>query len=116
MKKITRNNKRLHRTRRIRSKVVGTAQKPRLSVFRSLTTMSVQVIDDANHSTIVSASLGEIKGAKNTIDGAGKLGELIAKKVQEKKISEVVFDRAGYKYHGKVKALAEGARQAGLKF
>lgn len=114
--KTTRNAKRLHRAKRVRAKVSGTTQRPRLNVFRSLTTMSVQVIDDTTQATIVSAHLGEIKGAKNTVDGAMKLGELIAKKAQEKKITDVVFDRAGYKYHGKVKALAEAARQKGLKF
>lgn len=114
--KTTRNNKRQHRAQRVRAKVVGTVEMPRLNVFRSLTTMSVQVIDDVNGNTLVSANLKEIKDAKNTVDGAAKLGELIAKKAKEKKINEVVFDRAGYKYHGKVKALAEGARQAGLKF
>jgi large subunit ribosomal protein L18 len=74
------------------------------------------LIDDANHTTLVSADLAEIKGAKNTIEGAEKLGELIAKKASEKKITEVVFDRAGYKYHGKVRSLAESARAAGLQF
>ncbi|PID52360.1 MAG: 50S ribosomal protein L18 [Candidatus Moraniibacteriota bacterium] len=112
----TRNNKRLHRANRVRSKISGTPERPRLSVFRSLTTMTVQVIDDTNDKTIVSAKLAEIKGAKNSVEGAKKLGELIAQKANEKKITEVVFDRAGYKYHGKVKALADAARQSGLKF
>lgn len=114
--KTTRNNKRLHRANRVRSKVSGTSERPRLSVFRSLTTMTVQIIDDTNDKTIVSAKLTEIKDAKNTVEGAMELGILIAKKAQKAKIIEVVFDRSGYKYHGKVKALAEGARQAGLKF
>ena len=114
--KTTRNNKRLHRAGRVRAKVSGTSERPRLSVFRSLTTMTVQMIDDTNDKTLVSARLAEIKDAKNTVEGAEKLGALIAKKAQEKKIEEIVFDRAGYKYHGKVKALADAARQAGLKF
>lgn len=114
--KTTRNKKRMHRAHRVRAKISGTAQRPRLNVFRSLTTMTAQVIDDVNHLTIVSAHLGEINGAKNTVEGAEKLGELIAQKAQEKKITDVVFDRAGYKYHGKVKALAEGARKKGLTF
>ena len=114
--KETRNKRRLHRARRVRAKVKGTAQRPRLNVFRSLRSMSVQIIDDENHTTLVAANLKEIKGAKNTIDGAEKLGALIAKKANDKGIQEVVFDRAGYKYHGKVKAIAESARKSGLKF
>ncbi|MEA3323263.1 MAG: 50S ribosomal protein L18, partial [Patescibacteria group bacterium] len=74
--KKTRNNKRVHRARRVRAKVSGTASRPRLNVFRSLRSMSVQMIDDANHTTLVAANLGEIKGAKNTVDGAEKLGTL----------------------------------------
>lgn len=115
MKKI-RNNKRIHRARRVRAKVSGTATRPRLNVFRSLRSMSVQMIDDVNHTTLVAANLGEIKGAKNTVEGAEKLGTLIAKKATKEGITEIVFDRAGYQYHGKVKAIAESARKGGLKF
>jgi len=114
--KKTRNSQRLHRARRIRAKISGTAVKPRLRVFRSLRTMSVQLIDDENQTTLVSANLSDVKGAKNNVEGAQQLGEVVAKKAIDKKISEVVFDRAGYKYHGKVKAIADGARSAGLKF
>ena len=114
--KKSRNNRRLHRARRIRAKISGTASRPRLRVFRSLQSMSVQLIDDENQTTLVSASLSDIKGAKNNVEGAKKIGEMIAKKASDKKITEIVFDRAGYKYHGKVKAIAEGARAAGLKF
>lgn len=114
--KKSRNNKRLHRARRVRAKISGTAVKPRLRVFRSLQTMSVQLIDDENQTTLVNANLSEVKNAKNNVEGAQKLGELTAKKATDKKITEVVFDRAGYKYHGKVRAIAEGARSAGLKF
>jgi len=114
--KNTRNNQRLHRARRVRVKISGTAERPRLNIFRSLQSISVQLIDDENNSTLASANLSEIKSAKNTVEGAEKLGKLIAKKATDKKITEVVFDRAGYKYHGKVKAVAEGARSAGLKF
>jgi large subunit ribosomal protein L18 len=78
--------------------------------------MSVQLIDDENQTTLVSANLSDIKSAKNNVEGAQQLGEMIAKKAIDKKISEIVFDRAGYKYHGKVKAIAVGARSAGLKF
>ncbi len=112
----TRNNKRLHRAARVRAKVSGTATRPRLNVFRSLNSMSVQLIDDEKDATLVAANLAEIKGAKNTVEGATELGKLIGKKAIDKKITEVVFDRAGYKYHGKVKAIAEGARESGLKF
>ncbi len=114
--KKSRNNRRLHRARRIRAKISGTASRPRLRVFRSLQSMSVQLIDDENQTTLVSASLSDIKGAKNNVEGAKKIGEMIAKKASDKKITEIVFDRAGYKYHGKIKAIAEGARAAGLKF
>ncbi len=114
--KTTRNDKRVHRARRVRSKIAGTAERPRLCVFRSLTTMTAQIIDDTAHKTLVSAKLAEIKGAKNSVEGAAQLGTLIAEKAQKHKITEVVFDRAGYKYHGKVKALADAARQSGLTF
>jgi large subunit ribosomal protein L18 len=112
----TRNNKRLHRAARVRAKVSGTASRPRLNVFRSLRSIFVQLIDDENDTTLVAANLAEIKGANNSVESATKLGKLIGKKAVDKKITEVVFDRAGYKYHGKVKAVAEGAREAGLKF
>lgn len=112
----TRNNRRQHRAQRVRAKVSGTAECPRMRVFCSLTTISVQVIDDTKHATLVSASLKEIANAKNTVDGAAKLGALIAQKAQKANITKIVFDRGGYKYHGKVKALAEAAREAGLQF
>lgn len=106
---------RLHRKRRIRAKISGTAERPRLAVFRSLKNISAQIINDEKGITIISASTKNIK-AKNSIDGAKEVGKMIAEKCIEKKIAEVIFDRAGYKYHGKVKALAEGARENGLKF
>lgn len=112
---MSRNKTRLHRKRRIRAKVSGTAMRPRLSVYRSLTNMFVQVIDDENGKTLLSASLSEVS-KKNNIDGATKLGKAIADKCKKAKIEEVVFDRSGYKYHGKVKAIAEEARKNGLKF
>lgn len=114
--KKTRNNMRMHRTRRVRAKISGTAQRPRLHVFRSLTSLSVQIIDDVAQSTLVAASLKEISNAKNNVDGAQQLGTLIAKKAKGKGIETVVFDRSGYKYHGKIKAIAESARKAGLVF
>ena len=85
-------------------------------MFRSNKSLYVQIIDDAKRKTLVAAKLAEIKKAKNDVGGAKELGKLTAKKCQEAKIAEVVFDRGGYKYHGKVKALAEGAREGGLKF
>lgn len=108
-------NLRANRKRRIRAKVTGTAEKPRLVVFRSLRNISVQAIDDIKGVTLAAASLSGTK-IKNTVAGAEEVGMLIAKKCAEKKIVNAVFDRAGYKYHGKVKAVADGARKGGLKF
>jgi len=113
--KNSRNNLRLHRKRRIRAKVSGTANMPRLAVFKSLTSMEVQLIDDAKGVTLL-CSHGKKLKVKNDISGAKKVGEDIAKKAIAKKINKVVFDRGGYKYHGKVKAVADGAREGGLKF
>lgn len=106
---------RLRRKIRIRAKVTGTAERPRLSVHRSLRGMYVQLVDDDAGKTIVAASLKEVKG-KPTVEGAGKLGKLIAEKAKKAKIESIVFDRSGYKYHGRVKALAEAAREGGLVF
>ncbi|MDE7402150.1 MAG: 50S ribosomal protein L18 [Muribaculaceae bacterium] len=110
--KIARRNK---IKTRIRGKISGTAQRPRMSVFRSNKAIYVQVIDDLNGCTLVSASSkGMAEGTKTDI--AAKVGEEIAKKAAENGITEVVFDRNGYLYHGRVKSLAEAARKAGLKF
>lgn len=111
----SRNKLRIHRKRRIRAKISGTPERPRLAVFRSLLNISAQIIDDQLGKTLVFADLKGIK-AKNDVAGAKKLGEFLAGKCKEKKIVDVVFDRSGYRYHGKVKALAEGAREGGLKF
>jgi large subunit ribosomal protein L18 len=114
-KQQNREKMRLHRKRRIRAKISGTATRPRLAVFRSLSGISVQAIDDVAGRTIAAASLRELgKGAKNTTAGALEVGKLIAKKCADLKVAEAVFDRAGYRYHGKVKAVAEGAREGGL--
>jgi large subunit ribosomal protein L18 len=113
--KVSSNKLRVHRKRRIKAKITGTTEIPRLAVFRSLQSIQAQVINDENGTTLAAANSKEAK-EKNTIAGAEKVGELIAKKCLEKKIEKVVFDRAGYKYHGKVKALADGARKGGLKF
>lgn len=118
MKTVSRNTLRMKRRRRVRAKVVGTAERPRLAVFRSLQGMYVQVIDDAKGMTLVSANFHQLAGkqSKNTIEAAKKIGAEIAKKCADKKITTVVFDRGGYQYHGRVKALADAAREAGLKF
>lgn len=88
---------------------------PRLAVFKSLKYLNAQIIDDAAGKTLFSVTSREMK-TKNDMAGAKKVGEAIAKKCLEKKISKIVFDRSGYKYHGKVKSLADGAREGGLKF
>ena len=110
--------KRVARQKRVRAKVTGTEARPRLSVFRSLNNIYAQLIDDTKGVTIASASTldKEVKTQASNIEAAKEVGTLIAKRAAEKKIDTVVFDRNGYLYHGKVKALAEAAREAGLKF
>lgn len=110
--------KRVARQKRVRAKVTGTQARPRLSVFRSLNNIYAQLIDDTKGVTIASASTldKEVKTKASNIEAAKEVGTLIAKRAAEKKIETVVFDRNGYLYHGKVKALAEAAREAGLKF
>ncbi len=103
-----------HRAKRTRSKLFGTSQRPRLSVFRSNKYIYAQLINDENAKTLTSASSVKMK-AKNNIEVATKIGEAIAKYAQENKITQAIFDRGGYKFHGQVKAVAEGARSAGLK-
>ncbi len=100
----------------IRHKVSGTAQKPRLSVFRSNTQIYAQVIDDVNGKTIASASSLGIKEKMTKTEQAAKVGALVAKAALAAGVTEVVFDRNGYLYHGRVKQLADAAREAGLKF
>ena len=109
------------RHKRVRKNISGTATRPRLCVFRSTNHIYAQVIDDVAGNTFAAASTltPEIKkdvGGKNKVAQAGLVGTLVAKLAVGKDISEVVFDRGGYKYHGRVKALAEAAREAGLKF
>jgi large subunit ribosomal protein L18 len=115
MKKLSRNKLRLQRKRRVSAKAKGTESVPRLAIFRSLTGIWVQILNDESGKTLVAANTKEAK-VKNDLAGAKKVGALLAKKCLEKKIEKIVFDRAGYKYHGKVQALAEGAREGGLKF
>lgn len=121
LKKADKNAKRLQRHKRVRRKVFGTPQRPRLCAFRSSNNIYAQIIDDTNRVTLVAASsLDEaVKGAVNHTgnkEAAKMVGEMVAKKAVEKGITEVVFDRGGYIYHGRIKELAEGAREAGLKF
>ena len=121
LKKADKNANRLQRHKRVRRKITGTAQRPRLCVFRSANNIYAQIIDDTNRVTLAAASSleAEVKGAVNHTgnkEAARKVGELIAKKAVEKGITEVVFDRGGYLYHGRVQVLAEAAREAGLKF
>jgi large subunit ribosomal protein L18 len=117
IKKISKNEVRVRKHVRVRQKVSGTSEKPRLCVFRSNKHISAQVIDDVKGITLVSSSSVALKlNDGGNVEGAKKVGEDIAKKCLAKKIDTVVFDRAGYIYHGRVKALAEAARSAGLKF
>ncbi len=109
---------RLHRHKRVRGKVSGTPERPRLNVFRSETNIYAQIIDDTKGITLASASSLEkgFEGAGSNCEAARKVGEAIAQRAKAKGIETVVFDRGGYLYHGRVKALAEGAREGGLQF
>lgn len=106
---------------RIRRKISGTADRPRLSVFRSLNNMYAQLIDDVKGATLVEASslskdlAEELKNAKGKLVKSKAVGKLLAKKAAEKGITTAVFDRSGYQYHGRIKAVAEGAREGGMK-
>ena len=118
---VSKTNRQLERARRharVRNKISGTAERPRLCVFRSNTNIYAQIIDDVAGNTIVSASTldKEVKTKKSNVEAAKEVGTLIAKRAAKKGIKTVVFDRNGYLYHGKVKALAEAAREAGLEF
>ncbi|MEK7519455.1 MAG: 50S ribosomal protein L18 [Patescibacteria group bacterium] len=108
--------KRHRRHKRIRARIFGTKEIPRLFVFRSSRYLYAQLIDDEKGKTLVSANDQKLEKIQGKINKANELGKLIAKKALEKKISKVLFDRGGYKYHGRVKSLAEGAREGGLKF
>ncbi len=116
-KTLNKAAQRLRRRVRIRARVSGTAAVPRLSVFRSLRGVSLQLIDDAAGKTLAQASFHELpKRSKNTVVEAQAVGKLLGEKAVKLGVSQAVFDRSGYRYHGKVKAAAEGAREAGLKF
>jgi large subunit ribosomal protein L18 len=118
--RITKNEKRGHVHDRIRKKMQGTAERPRLNVYRSLNHIYVQVIDDLNGKTLVSASTAEGKKEDRRSGGnvasAKAIGKAIAERAKAKGVTQVVFDRGGYIYHGRVKAIADAAREAGLKF
>lgn len=126
MRTKIKREKRFRRHKRVRKKIFGTAARPRLFIFRSNQHIYAQLINDEKGRTLASASDLELKSTKKTqtaIQGktrkeavAYRVGKLIAKKTLEKKIEKIVFDRSGYKYHGRVRALAEGARAGGLKF
>lgn len=118
VKKTDRKMERTRRHIRVRRKISGTADRPRLCIYRSNTNLYVQIIDDVAANTLVSASTldKEIKTKHANKEAAKELGSLIAKKALDKKIETVVFDRGGYIYHGVVKELAEAAREGGLKF
>jgi large subunit ribosomal protein L18 len=110
-----------HRHKRVRAKVIGTEARPRLNIYRSLTNIYAQIIDDGAGKTLVSASTidkevaAQIAG-KNKTEAAKIVGQIVAQRAKNAGVSQVVFDRGGYKYHGRVAAVAEGAREAGLEF
>ena len=116
--KEDKNKARQKRHLRVRNHISGTAERPRLNVFRSLSNIYAQVIDDVNGVTLVSASTKDkdFQNYGGNVEAAKAIGEAIAKRAQEKGITEVVFDRGGDVYHGRVAALAEAAREAGLRF
>lgn len=118
VKKFDRNAQRVKRHVRVRAKISGTPERPRLNVFRSNANIYAQIIDDINGVTLVSASTldKDFDGAAGNAEAAKKVGLKIAERAKEKGITEVVFDRGGYIFHGRVAALAEGAREGGLAF
>lgn len=116
IKKTPKNKLRKKRHLRIRNHLAGTPQKPRLSIYRSNKALYVQIIDDVNQHTLVSARSQELNVQGNNKEVAAQVGTLIAEKALKAGIKEVVFDRSGYLYHGRVKEIAEAARKAGLEF
>lgn len=116
IKKKSNNEARLARHARVRDKISGTKEVPRLNVFRSNNNIFAQVIDDITGTTLVSSSSVELKIKGGNAEAAASVGKDIASKCQKAKIEKVVFDRGGYLYHGRVQALAEAAREAGLSF
>ena len=117
LKKVSKNEERTRRHERVRTKISGTPARPRLNVFRSNAHIHAQIIDDVNGKTLVSASSVEMKLANGgNVEAAKAVGAEVAKRALEANITEVVFDRGGYVYHGRVQSLADAAREAGLKF
>ncbi|MBV8864423.1 MAG: 50S ribosomal protein L18 [Acidobacteriaceae bacterium] len=118
MGRDTRREIRTRIHKRIRSRVAGTQERPRLAVFRSVNHIYAQVIDDGQGHTLVAAASTEkdLRGKGGNVEGAKLIGKAVAERAKEKGINKVVFDRGGYQYHGRVKALADAARQAGLEF
>lgn len=118
VKKINKNAQRARRHVRVRGKISGTPERPRLNVFRSNANIYAQIIDDVNGVTLTSASTLEkdFEGATGNCEAARKVGLKLAERAKDKGIAQVVFDRGGYIYHGRVAALAEGAREGGLEF
>lgn len=117
-KMLEKDRKRLRRKIHIRKRISGTAERPRMTVTKSNRSISVQVIDDSKRHTLASASTLEkdLRNIKATVAGAAQLGEIMGKRLLDKNIKTVVFDRNGYLYHGIVKALADGSRKAGIVF
>ncbi|MDD5569033.1 MAG: 50S ribosomal protein L18 [Candidatus Pacebacteria bacterium] len=114
---LTKQEKRIKRHRSVRAKIAGSEKRPRVCVFRSNSHIYAQIIDDVKKVTILAANDSEMKaGKKSKVELAKAVGLALAVKAGEKKITEIIFDRGGYKYHGRVKALAEGLREGGLKF
>jgi large subunit ribosomal protein L18 len=117
---LSKNHTRHRVHERIRRKMLGSSERPRLNIYRSLNHIYAQVIDDLKGATIVSASTAEgSKGARKTggnVASAKEVGKLVAQRAKEKGVTKVVFDRGGYLYHGRIKALADAAREAGLEF
>jgi large subunit ribosomal protein L18 len=113
---MTKRDARARRHRRVRGKVAGTAERPRLVVFRSNRGIDAQLIDDSSGRTLASASWKTVAPSASKMEQAGAVGKAVADAAKKAGISSCVFDRAGYLYHGRVKALAEGAREGGLEF
>jgi large subunit ribosomal protein L18 len=115
---LEKDRKRLKRKVHIRKRITGTAERPRMTVTRSNRSISIQIIDDAKGHTLASASTLEkdLRNLKANLEGAGQLGEVMGKRLAERNIKSVVFDRNGYLYHGLIKALADGTRKAGIQF
>lgn len=113
--KITKSNRRLRIRRGIRKKIAGTSERPRLSVYKSNKAVYAQIVDDTKGHTLVAVNSTEV-GTNSNVDGSKQVGLKLAEKAKAAGIENIVFDRGGYQYHGRVKALAEGAREGGLKF